>query len=238
MSGAAPAERLERVYVWELPVRLCHWLLAASLVVLAVTGLYIGNPFIVTRGETSHGFVMGTVKLIHNGAAIVFTLTVLTRLAWMVTGNRFARWDQFLPVSSERRRGIPDMAGFYAFLKPTTKPYVGHNPLAGLVYSLVFALCLLQIATGLALYSVSAHVESPMRAFAFLVPWLGGLQIARFVHHIVMWLLVGFAAHHVWSAVTISFVERNGLIDSMFSGFKFARPELLRRASERTPGHS
>ena len=62
--------------------------------------------------------------------------------------------------------------------------------------------------------------------------------MARFIHHVGMWLLLGFAAHHIWSAVTISFVERNGLMDSMFSGFKFVRPESRSRASERSPGGS
>jgi Ni/Fe-hydrogenase 1 B-type cytochrome subunit len=37
----------DRVYVWELPVRAFHWVHVASVAVLAFTGYYIGNPFIV-----------------------------------------------------------------------------------------------------------------------------------------------------------------------------------------------
>ena len=33
-----------RVYVWELPVRIYHWLNALSIVVLIITGYLIGNP--------------------------------------------------------------------------------------------------------------------------------------------------------------------------------------------------
>ena len=35
---------IQRIYVWELPVRFYHWINFASVVVLAVTGYLIGNP--------------------------------------------------------------------------------------------------------------------------------------------------------------------------------------------------
>ena len=138
---------LVRVYVWQAPVRLTHWLIAGSLFVLAATGFYIGHPFGAVPGEANRHFVMGHVKLVHSGAAIVFTLAVLIRLAWMLVGNRYARWNQFVPTSGERVRGIFSMAAFYSFLRRDPPHELGHNALAGLVYSAVFALCLLQIAT-------------------------------------------------------------------------------------------
>jgi Ni,Fe-hydrogenase I cytochrome b subunit len=39
-------EQREPVYVWDLVVRSTHWLIALSLIVLSVTGVYIGNPFL------------------------------------------------------------------------------------------------------------------------------------------------------------------------------------------------
>ena len=39
-------EDLVRVYVWQLPVRITHWLIAGSILVLSVTGFYIGTPFV------------------------------------------------------------------------------------------------------------------------------------------------------------------------------------------------
>jgi Ni/Fe-hydrogenase 1 B-type cytochrome subunit len=83
------------------------------------------------------------------------------------------------------------------------------------------------IASGFALYSVSAH-GSYMKMWDFLLPVFGGPQGARWIHHIVMWLLVGFVVHHVFSALLTSRVEKNGTLDSIFSGFKF-----LRRNGER-----
>jgi Ni/Fe-hydrogenase 1 B-type cytochrome subunit len=77
------------------------------------------------------------------------------------------------------------------------------------------------IATGFALYSASARVGSPMRLFQFLVPLFGGLQPARWIHHVVMWLLLGFMVHHVYSGILMSQVEANGTMESIFSGYKF-----------------
>ena len=56
---------LERVYVWELPVRLTHWVIFFSIIILSATGYYIGNPFISVPGAARDHFVMGTVRAVH-----------------------------------------------------------------------------------------------------------------------------------------------------------------------------
>jgi len=233
MSATTEHGPLVRVYVWEWPVRLFHWLIAGSIAVLAVTGIYIGNPFLQVTGEATRHFAMGTMKSIHFVAAMVFALSVLGRILWMFAGNPYARWREFLPLSAERIRGALDTAAFYVFLKRDSPAYVGHNPLAGAVYTVVYGLCLLLIATGLALASAGAHVGSMLSGFQFLIPLCGGLQMARFLHHVSMWLVLGFAAHHVWSAFLIGIVEKSSLIDSIFSGYKVLKPDVARRAEQR-----
>jgi Ni/Fe-hydrogenase 1 B-type cytochrome subunit len=91
-ASGSQASEAGRVYVWELPVRLSHWGIALSIVVLAATGIYIGRPFGAVPGEASAAFLMGRMKQIHTGAAIVFTLSVLARIVWMFVGNRYARF--------------------------------------------------------------------------------------------------------------------------------------------------
>jgi Ni/Fe-hydrogenase 1 B-type cytochrome subunit len=220
-----PASDLARVYVWEWPVRVTHWLIVLSIVVLAVTGIYIGRPFLVVPASATYPFVTGTVKVIHSYAAIVFTLSVLSRVAWMFLGNSYARWDNFLPVRRHRRKGLLSTLRFYLFLLRKPPGYVGHNPLAGLTYVLVFVLYFVMIATGFALYSVSARSSSPMHVFQFLIPFFGGAQMARFLHHVGMWLLLGFAVHHVYSSVLMSQVEANATVESIVSGYKFVPRE-------------
>lgn len=222
-----------RVYVWEVPVRITHWLIALSIVVLSVTGFYIGYPFITVSGPAGQHFVMGWAKAIHGYAAYVFMAAVLMRVIWMFTGNRYARWDKFIPVHAKRRHGLWPTLKFYLFALRKPPGFVGHNPLAGLAYTLVFGLYFLAIATGLVLRGASAEVDAPLRWFASWAPLFGGLQVARWIHHGVMWLLLGFAVHHVYSGILMSTVEANATMESMFSGYKFVPPEDLEQSGYR-----
>jgi Ni/Fe-hydrogenase 1 B-type cytochrome subunit len=226
---STPGSPVEQVYVWEVPVRLSHWLIVLSIVVLSITGIYIGNPFLPVKGEATRHFVMGTMKSLHWAAGMVFVVAVFARVVWMFTGNAYARWYQFVPVTARRIRGVWTTFAYYVFLRREPPMFVGHNPLAGLAYTAVFGLYFVMIVTGLALASAGAHVDSLLSGFQFLIPWLGGLQMARFVHHVTMWLLLGFAAHHVWSAFLIGTVERTALMDSIFSGHKVLPPEIAER---------
>lgn len=225
-SAVAPTE-IVRVYVWEAPVRITHWLIACAIAVLSVTGFYIGNPFITVSGPAGQHFVMGWMKVIHAWAAWVFIGSVLVRIIWMFTGNTYARWDKFIPVHPSRRRGLWPTVKFYLFMLRKPPGFVGHNPVAGATYTLVFGLYFLAILTGLVLRGASADVESPVRWFASWAPLFGGLQIARWIHHVVMWLLLGFAVHHVYSGVLMSTVEANATMESIFSGYKFVPREDL-----------
>jgi Ni/Fe-hydrogenase 1 B-type cytochrome subunit len=226
MSAEASSE-IVRVYVWEAPVRIAHWLIAFSIVVLSATGIYLGHPFIVVPGEARDHFVMGWTKTIHFYTAYVFIAAVVVRMVWMFTGNKYSHWDKFIPVRPERRGGIWRTFRFYMFAMRKPPGFVGHNPLAGATYLLVFALYVVAIATGLTMRSANADVGSMVRAFGALAPILGGLQGARWIHHVVMWLLLGFAVHHVYSSVLMSTIEANATIESIFSGFKFVPREDL-----------
>lgn len=211
---------LERVYVWDIVVRLTHWIIMVAILILAVTGIYMGRPFYIPSGMVDQQFVMGTMKIVHFYTAIAFTLAVLARVWWMFTGSYYARWRNFVPLGARRRRDVLGMLKFYTFFSREPPMNVGHNPLAGLTYLAVFGLYFVMILTGFALYSVDAGV-SYMKMWSFLLPVFGGPQTARWIHHIAMWLLLGFFAHHIWSAILISRVEGQGLIESMFSGYKF-----------------
>jgi Ni/Fe-hydrogenase 1 B-type cytochrome subunit len=222
------ASELVPVYVWQVPVRITHWLIAFSILVLSVTGLYIGHPFMTVPGPAGQWFIMGWMRIIHFYAAIMFTCAVLARVIWMFTGNKYARWDKFLAVHRTRQKGIVPTVLFYSFLREKPPAYVGHNPVAGSAYLLVFGLYFLIIATGLVMHAPAAEVGSPLRWFAWFAPLFGGFQIARWIHHVVMWLLLGFTVHHVYSAILVAMIEKNGTIDSIISGYKWVpRHDLL-----------
>lgn len=223
IEAGAARPPLERVYVWQAPVRLAHWVIFLSVAVLSATGFYIGNPFFVVTGEARQHFVTGTVKLVHSYAAIAFTLALVSRLAWMFLGNAYARWDQFVPASRERGRGVLQMTLYYLFLTRRPTRETGHNALAGLTYVFVYAVLLAQALTGLGLYGKAAHLGSPMRWFGFLADVFGP-QYTRWLHHGFMWLILGFLVHHLYSALLFSFEERMGTMESIFSGYKYVAP--------------
>ena len=45
-------------------------------------------------------------------------------------------------------------------------------------------------------------------------------QGLRLTHHMIMWFLVAFAIHHVYSAWLMDVKERGGVMSSIFSGYK------------------
>jgi Ni/Fe-hydrogenase 1 B-type cytochrome subunit len=47
------------------------------------------------------------------------------------------------------------------------------------------------------------------------------IQYLRLIHFCVMFTFFAFVIHHVYSAVLVSWEERNGLIESIFTGYKF-----------------
>ena len=218
-----------KLYVWDIVVRLCHWGVALSVFVLSFTGIYIGNPFFVVPGEAGEHFVMGTIRAIHFYAALVFAISVVTRVAWALVGRRRAGWRELIPVERERRVGILGTISFYLFARDQPPRSPGHNPLAGATYVLVFMLYGVILTTGLGLYV--SHSDSFMGLFGPLAQLWGGEQSARWVHHVSMWLLLGFFVHHIASALLVATVKKNGTMESIFSGYKWVEPgEALREA--------
>ncbi len=212
---------MHRVYVWELPIRLTHWLIFVATIVLAATGYYIGHPFISVSGPARDHFVMGYARSIHMYAAIVFAMAVFVRLYWLFAGNQYARLTELVPLSGRRFRSLFHAILFYAFLRREPDEYPGHNAMAGSSYAMIFSVYVVMIATGLALYAVGTAPGSPFHIFNNEAPWLYGLQMARLIHHIGMWIIFIFVVLHLHFILLSSLIDRTGALDSMFSGYKF-----------------
>jgi Ni/Fe-hydrogenase 1 B-type cytochrome subunit len=219
MASPAGAVAKERLYIWELPVRLVHWVLFFSILVLSVTGYYMGDPFISAPGPANAQFVMGWMRAIHLYTAALFSAAVLLRLYWFFAGNRYARLSDFNPL--RRWRGFWQTFLYFCFLKPHPETYPGHDALAAASYGFIFLIYLVLTATGLALYTAIAATGSPFQAFDFLVPLFGGLQMARLIHHICMYIVWIFVVIHIYSVVLWSMIEESGEIDSIFNGYKY-----------------
>lgn len=222
-GGAAGSEAAEEplvsVKVWDAPLRLLHWSLVLSIVVLTVTGWYIGHPFLSRPPGPATGNLMGWMRTVHLAVGWVFTVVLLARTGWAFRGNRWARWDQIIPVAKYRRDLIRPSVEYYAFRRLEPPPVVGHNPLAGLTYLVLFGMFGLQVFTGFALEALHdpGGLMGTLTGWAFHV--LPVPQV-RLVHALIMWLTWGFVVHHVYSAWLVDREERSGELSSIVVGWK------------------
>lgn len=222
-DGAAPAAELNippamervRIYVWQIPVRLTHWLTFSSIVVLSVTGAYIAGPFLVPFSDGT----MRDVRFLHLVAAFTFLASGVLRTYWLFAGNQFSRWRAFVPTDRRHAREFLSQTQYYAFLRKDLPGILGHNALAGGAYTIVFFLFLVQSLTGAGLQAVHGGLWAQL--FGWVPTIFFGEQGMRFIHHLLMWVILAFAVQHVYSAVLVDHIERNGTLSSIFGGNKF-----------------
>jgi Ni/Fe-hydrogenase 1 B-type cytochrome subunit len=216
---------LEIRYVWEIPVRVTHWVNALAIVVLSITGTFIGFPYLIAGVDG--GFAMGWIRFIHFVAAYVLTASMLVRIYWMFAGNHHASWRAFIPWrTTEGRRNFSKMLRYYTFTGKQISYEVGHNPVAAVAYAGVFVLIIIQIVGGFALYA-QYNPDGMMAAWTAWILTLIDSQWLRLIHHAIMWLLAGFFINHVYSAALMDIKERNGTLSSIFSGYRFIEPKDL-----------
>lgn len=213
---------IKRIYVWEIPVRLYHWINFSAVFTLAVTGYLIGNPpAIQSSTEASFGYWFGTIRFIHFVAAFVFFFNFIFRIYWGFAGNKYANWRSFIPNSKKNLKEIVDVFKL-VMLQKKGKPLIsiGHNSLAGVTYLLTFLIFLFQIITGFAMYTAASDAFFP-RLFVWVIPLLGGEFAVRNWHHIMMWFFIIFAMIHVYLVFYHDYVEGRGILSSMAGGWKF-----------------
>jgi Ni/Fe-hydrogenase 1 B-type cytochrome subunit len=218
-AAESAVEERFRLYVWQVPVRVTHWVTFGCVVVLSITGVYIADPFLLPPG----GSVMTAVRLVHIVAAFTLLASGLLRTIWLLRGNRFSRWSAFFPTSRRQATELFRQAAFYAFLRKEIPKVLGHNQLAATAYLLLFFLLLVETVTGFALDGLVGG-EPGATGFAWLRE-LVGPQLLRLVHHGAMWAILAVAFFHVYSCVLVDHLERNGLLSSIVSGYKFPTRE-------------
>jgi cytochrome b len=115
-------EPLHRVRVWDLPTRLFHWSLAASIVGLVVTG-YAG----------------GATMYWHARLGYAVLALLLFRVVWGFVGGR---WSRFASFAYSPRHVI-------RYLRGQEEGGLGHNPLGALSVYAMLAGLVAQVGSGL-----------------------------------------------------------------------------------------
>lgn len=217
-----PSGAYQWVYLWERPLRYMHWIAALCIVVLAVTGFYIGRPYFVPSGDPASAYLMGWVRFAHFLAAAVFVMTGIVRIYWLFMGNRFERLPALFPVRPRDLRNLVKVVKFYLMIRPEKAPkYLGHNPLQQLSYTGMYVVAAIMVVTGFAMYGQSNPGGFIYVTFNWVNTLFGGQQIVRFIHHVLTWAFLIFIPIHVYLAIRADAWERTGTISSIISGGRF-----------------
>jgi Ni/Fe-hydrogenase 1 B-type cytochrome subunit len=220
-SSIPEGQHTTSVVVYEVPVRIWHWVNALAMLCLCITGYFIGQPLPSVMGEASDHYVMGTIRFVHFASAYVFAVGLLARVYWAFVGNRHARELFTLPV--QRKSYWVDLwrvLRWYAFLTPSPGRYVGHNPLARLsMFTGYSLLSLFMLCTGFALYGEGSQTGSwADRWFGWMIPLLGQSQNVHTLHRLGMWASVVFVIVHIYAVVRDDIVGKQSIVSSMVSG--------------------
>ncbi|WP_020394855.1 Ni/Fe-hydrogenase, b-type cytochrome subunit [Thiolinea disciformis] len=226
---ASPTSYQPAVYVYQAPVRIWHWINAAALVALALTGYLIGSPLPTLSGEASDHFLMGYIRFVHFAAGYILVIGFLARIYWAFVGNKHSR-EIFLPPIFKREfwGGVWHEIKWYAFFAGEPRKYTGHNPLAVLTMHIMFVWGMLfMIVTGLALYGEGAGLDSWQFQWfsSWLIPLVGQSMDLHTWHHLGMWWIILFAMIHIYVAIREDIMSRQSLISSMISGWRTFKDE-------------
>ncbi|MDD2876910.1 MAG: Ni/Fe-hydrogenase, b-type cytochrome subunit [Acidiphilium sp.] len=226
LSDPPQAEVTAPVYVYELPVRIWHWVMALAITILAFTGFLIADPiWPLQMGQPYNHYMMGDIRFAHFVSAYALVLAMVVRVYWAFVGNRYAR-EIFLPrVWSRQWRGeFVKTVRWYLLIEPETSKESGHNPLAQTAMFAMFLLgVIFEIVTGFTLYGEGVGYGSwSYDLFTrWVVPLFGSSQTVRTWHVLGMWYLILFVIVHVYMAIREDIMSRQTMISTMINGWRF-----------------
>jgi cytochrome b len=120
------------IKVWDLPLRIFHWLL--------VTGFFVAY---LTEDE---------LLTVHVWAGYLVLGLLVFRLIWGFAGNQYARFSSFLCSPAQS----------YAYIKDTlrlkAKRYLGHNPAGAAMIVLLIVSLFMTVISGLIVYAANQNL--------------------------------------------------------------------------------
>ena len=150
---------LREVYVWQLPVRIFHWVNAGCITFLIITGLLIAYPPAILQADGAQqlGYWFGYLRFTHMTLGVILIVNFMARIYWLFAGNKFARWNNYVPLTKKQWRGIFDTLKVDIFLLTPKHIYdIGHNSLSAVTSAGLFIMCILNSIPGLCLWAPTA----------------------------------------------------------------------------------
>jgi len=197
---------MKKEYVYQAFERFWHWIQAALIIFLGVTGFEIHGSI--------HFFGYDQAVRYHNTAAISFLVLIVFAIFWHFTTGE---WRQYLPTwKNLRAQAEYYILGIFRNAPhPTKKTVLSKlNPLQKLVYAGLKVLVIpVMVITGL-LYMFYRY---PQR-YEVLSLNIGGLQVVATLHTIGAFLLVSFFIAHLYLITTGNTVTSN--LKAMITGYE------------------
>ena len=186
------AQQITTIRVWDIPVRLFHWLLVAAICTSVYTGEFGGFA------EMDY----------HVWSGYLILGLVLFRITWGFVGSYHARFSSFIRPSAllPYARSLPDRE---------STPSVGHNPLGGLSVVALLLSAGLQAVTGL-FANDDIFFEGPL---AHLVSG-DTSDLMTSIHHWNLWVLYTLAGMHLTAIAAYEIYKRQRLVLPMLTGKK------------------
>ncbi len=203
---------------WSLGYILDHWIRVLAILVLVLTGFYIHTPFIKGGPES---FIMAWMRFFHFVAAYALILGLVVRVYMAFKSTFDADWKDF--SVTKNLKNVPDILGYYLFIKGSHKDYRKYNPLQALFYLVTGILIIFTALTGAAVYHGRLFMVFPMDSFRWVNTLLGGESYTRLLHILTMWYFIIFMAIHVYMAFMIGWVNKDKTFTSMFTGYKIKK---------------
>ena len=207
-------------------IRIWHWANALCIVVLVITGYFIGSPLPSTTGEPAELYLMGYIRFAHFSASYLFAIGMIFRFVWAFLGNRMARELFYVPVWSSRwSRGFVGHLRWLMFLDRREPPCDGYNAVARVALFVLFLLpSLFMIVTGFAMYSEATGRDSwEHHAFGWIVEFWRNTQDIHTLHRLGMWAMAIFVIIHVYMIIRDDIMSRRTVVSAMISGERFYR---------------
>jgi len=165
---------------------------------------------------------MAWIRFSHFAAAYVLVLGLVIRV-YLAFNSAFDRdWKDFGILRN--LRDVPDMLGYYLFMKGSHKDYRKYNPLQALAYLFIGLVIIFTAITGAALYKGMAFgLINAAESFRWVTAMSGGESYTRIWHYLSMWIFIIFVGIHIYMSILASAVNKDKTFTSIFTGYKLRK---------------
>jgi len=196
--------------IWDISIRLFHWLLVLSFIIAYWTG--------EDEGE------------LHAYVGYIISALLLFRIVWGFMGSKHARFKDFIYSPAEILLHAKEL------ISGKVKSYRGHNPLGGLMVVALLLSLVITTVSGLKVYGLegygplaetntsyfisSANASSPMDDEANKHEESDSEEFWEEIHEFFANFTILLIVFHILGVIVSSKVENENLVKAMITGYK------------------